>query len=421
MHSLRAAIDGIARTPARAFVVIFLVAFSVRAITLTRVPVSWVTPSGGGQDDRIAVSLVQHGEFSGVYKVPTGPTAHVPPLYPLLISVIYRLIGLSLTAGYVHWLVDIAILSTSLAMLPWLAIRFGLSPAGGLLAGIAAAFHVEWFCHSEFLAAVFLSLLLVGFTSRWARDQSSVAGSLVLGFGIAAALHLTPALLPVFLGCVGFEIWWRRDRRKWIHFAVMVAAVVLASVPWALRNWNVFHSVFFIRSNFGLELRVGNHEGATVNLEQSYNQGTLRHPGAHVEEATLLRDLGEIEYMRRAKAEALEWMRTHPARYVSLCAGRFVGFWFGSAYGPFTATGITILTLLAAVGVWKTVRALSMPQRAALFIPLLTFPVVYYVVLYEPRYRIPTAWIFLLFAGSAAWELASGKKRWEVSGSTIGK
>ena len=105
---------------------IFLVAFSVRAIALTRVPESWVTPSGGGQEDKIAVSLLERGEYASTYKVPTGPTAHVPPLYPFLISLIYRLVGLTLTAGYVRWLVDIAIVSAAYAMLPWLAARLGL-------------------------------------------------------------------------------------------------------------------------------------------------------------------------------------------------------------------------------------------------------------------------------------------------------
>ena len=389
---------------------IFLVAFSIRAIALTRVPVSWVTPSGGGQEDRIAVSLVERGEYSSTYKVPTGPTAHVPPLYPILISLFYRLVGLSLTAGYVRWLVDIAIVSAAYALLPWLAGRLGLSAHGGLLAGIAGAFHVQWFCTVEFLAAIFLALLLVGFLQRWTRGRSSMAGSLAIGVGFGAAFHLKPALLPVFLGCLAFELWWSRKRRMWLRSAVVVLGVILACVPWAWRNWSVFHSAFFIRSNFGLELRVGNHEGAAADVTQSYEQGTLRHPEAQIEEAILVRELGEIEYMRQARGEAIDWMRAHPVEYLSLSVRRFAGFWFGSWYRPLTATGITLLALLAALGAWKIIPALSTPQRAALIIPLLTFPVVYYLVSYEPRYRIPIAWILFLLAGTGVWELLRG---WE--------
>jgi hypothetical protein len=329
MHSLRAVIDWFARSPARAFVLIFVIALSVRAIALTRVPVSWVTPSGGGQEDRIAVSLVERGEYSSTYKVATGPTAHVPPLYPFLISLFYRLFGLTVTAGYIRWLVDIVIVSTAYALLPWLAARFGLSPHGGLLAGIAGAFHVQWFCTGEFLAAIFLALLLVGFIRRWTRGRASAVGSLAIGIACGAALHLKPALLLLFLGCLAFELWWSHGRRMWVQSMVVVLGILLACLPWAWRNWNVFHSVFFIRSNFGLELRVGNHPGAASDITQSYEQGTLRHPEAQIEEAMLVRELGEIECMRRARREALEWMRAHPGKYLSLSLGRFVGFWIG--------------------------------------------------------------------------------------------
>lgn len=410
MHSLRAAIDWFARSPTRAFVFIFLVAFSIRAIALTRVPVSWVTPSGGGQEDKIAVSLLERGEYSSTYKVPTGPTAHVPPLYPFLISLLYRLVGLTLTAGYVRWIVDITIVSAAYAMLPWLATRFGLSPHGVFLVATAGAFHVQWFCTVEFLAAIFLALLLVGLLRRWTRDRPSTAGSLAIGVAFGAAFHLKPALLPVFMGCTAFELWWSRDRRRWLHSAVVVLGVMLACAPWAWRNSNVFHSVFFIRSNFGLELRVGNHQSAASDITQSYEQGTLLHPEAQVEEAILVRELGEIEYMRKARREALDWMRAHPTEYLGLSLRRFAGFWFGSWYRPLTATGITLLTILAALGAWKIIPSLSTPQRAAMIIPLLTFPVVYYLVSYEPRYRIPIEWILLLFAGTAVWEFVRGRR-----------
>ena len=76
---------------------------------------------------------------------------------------------------------------------------------------------------------------------------------------------------------------------------------------------------------------------------------------------------------------------------------------------------ITLLTILAALGAWKIIPALSTPQRAALIIPLLTFPVVYYLVSYEPRYRIPIAWILHLFAGTAVWELVRGPENADLA------
>jgi hypothetical protein len=47
--------------------------------------------------------------------------------------------------------------------------------------------------------------------------------------------------------------------------------------------------------------------------------------------------------------------------------------------------------------------ALSIPQRAVLIIPLVTYSLIYYFVAYMPRYRMPIDWILLILAGAAAW------------------
>ena len=46
---------------------------------------------------------------------------------------------------------------------------------------------------------------------------------------------------------------------------------------------------------------------------------------------------------------------------------------------------------------------MTTPQRAAVLIPLATFPLIYYVVGYEFRYRMPVNWIVLLLASAEVW------------------
>ncbi len=71
---------------------------------------------------------------------------------------------------------------------------------------------------------------------------------------------------------------------------------------------------------------------------------------------------------------------------------------------------VTALTLLALLGAWLTFPSLAVPQRAALLIPLVTYPLIYYVVAYMPRYREPVNWIFLLLAGAAVWHWMGGRQ-----------
>jgi hypothetical protein len=58
-------------------------------------------------------------------------------------------------------------------------------------------------------------------------------------------------------------------------------------------------------------------------------------------------------------------------------------------------------TLLAAAGAWRTLPRLSSAQRAAILIPLAAYPLVYYIVGYEARYRQPLDGLILLLAAAA--------------------
>jgi hypothetical protein len=44
-------------------------------------------------------------------------------------------------------------------------------------------------------------------------------------------------------------------------------------------------------------------------------------------------------------------------------------------------------------------------------IPLATYPLIYYIVAYMPRYRIPIDWILYILAGAAVWQLIGGSLR----------
>jgi hypothetical protein len=154
-----------------------------------------------------------------------------------------------------------------------------------------------------------------------------------------------------------------------------------------------------------LELRLGNHDGAAADMEvmDAREGDSMRHPGNNREEAFKVRELGEMEYMRQAKREAVEWISAHPSEFLRLTASRVIHFWFGPLHQPLMAAAISLLTILALLGARRTLPALTMPQRAALLIPLVTFPLVYYIVTYMSRYAVPINWLLLMFAGAEVW------------------
>src|SRR5216684_1072972 len=50
--------------------------------------------------EHVAMSLARDGSFGSPYRIPTGPTAHVAPIYPFVLSFAYRLFGTGIEAEW---------------------------------------------------------------------------------------------------------------------------------------------------------------------------------------------------------------------------------------------------------------------------------------------------------------------------------
>jgi hypothetical protein len=401
--------EWIAGSAWRYFTLIFLLSLAIRVYELNQVPARSLIPSSDRELGAITISLMRTGQFADPYIVPTGPTAHLPPLYPILFSLIYRWLGMTSKSGYATWLFIFTVASILYGMLPWFSGKFGAGKQAGILAGLAGALIVGWHKHGEFLTGLVMGLALVVFLRRWSRGATRL-GSFALGLGIGAAFHLQPALLPVMLGCIGFELWWSKKRQKILLISLMVLGIVIACLPWAWRNYTTFNTFFFIRSNLGVELRLGNHEGAAPTFELIGATQMFVHPKAIYDEAKKLQEIGEIEYMRQAQKEALEWIIANPGDFLGLALRRIAYLWVGPLHKPRDVLGVLALTLLAIWGGWRIFPRITIPQRAAILIPLITYPLIYYIVAYMPRYRVPIDWILYILAGAAVWGMITKEK-----------
>lgn len=404
---------GLAQTPAatrRTVLVTAWIAILACAVRLALLAV-WVNSHSdfyrlGGEIGRVALSLIRTGQFADPYMIPTGPTAHPAPVTPALLALIYGTMGLNAGAGYVRAFLGIISSSLLCGLLPWVARRLGLGARAGVCAGVAMAL-IPRFGSEEFLgtgataqASIAFALLTVAFLGRWTADRLPAAGSLALGAACGAAFHLLPPLLVVVAACLGFEAWWRRGRGGWLPAACVMAAAALVCLPWTLRNHRTLDAWLFIRGNFGLELRIANQPGADADIEVTLARaGTLRHPSENLAEAQKVKQLGEAEYNRQAKQEALQWIGGHPGEFARLTLLRALHFWCGPLRTPWQAALTTSLTILALFGLRRAAAKTSPPRRAALIIPLATFPLVYYLVSYVAHYPLPLAWLLYLLAG----------------------
>ncbi len=404
----RSALNWLTGSSWRTFVLIFLLAFGVRAYSWIRNPP--LLPRPDWEMGAIARSLVEAGQFANPYIVETGPTAHLPPVYPAILALIMSLFGYTWYAAYVFSGFTVITIAAAYALIPWVASKLGMEKPAGLIAGMAGALtpELESLDHGEGLAGLALVLIMAAFLKRWSNGRSSLFTSFLLGLGIGASFHVQPPILLVFLGYFVFEIGWRRINRKFAMSGILALGVLLACVPWAWRNYNVFHEFFFIRSNLGLELRMGNSPGVAATFAEMDRQGrSYKHPRATITEARKVQELGEMEYMRQALDDALNWIKENPGEFLRLTFLRFVNFWFIPQRLSPAALFLTIFTIFAILGLRRIFPSQSLPQHIALLIPLITYPLIYYLVPFMPRYRSPIDWIVFMLAGVEIWHWIS--------------
>src|ERR1700751_1354586 len=92
-----------------------------------------------GEMEKIARSLAENGTFANPYKVPTGPTAHHAPLYPLLLSLIFRAFGYGPAAAYARTTMNVFFAAFQYALLPVLTDAAKIPRVVGAVAGLVGA------------------------------------------------------------------------------------------------------------------------------------------------------------------------------------------------------------------------------------------------------------------------------------------
>ena len=348
----------------------------------------------------VAKSIADGSGFGSPLHTPSGPTAMVTPVYTYILAGIFKLFGgYSLHSSIAIRFFDVSM--SSLTCLPLIAIarrlfsRGTAALAGWIWAALPSSifYSVVWIWDTS-LSTLVLTLAL--WATYLVADRDDIRSWSGLGFVWGFGTLVISALLPVFPGCLAFAA--SRARRRgtlWIRNSMAALLVFSATLaPWILRNQLVFHGQVFLRSNFGLELWLGNNPEVPVSCS------CWLHPGHDAKELDRYLQLGEVAYMQEKQHLALDFMRTHPSATLQHIYHRFMETWtgFGDSFADIWSTGLLwlratlvlnySLTILAFAGLLVAYRRLG-----SLALPLLNliavFPVVYYVCHMDPRYRQP--------------------------------
>jgi hypothetical protein len=396
------------RASRRFLLALFLAALAVRiaamAVLDTPGAARGASPWRWGHEPaQLAQSLLEGRGFADPWGKGTGPSSWLTPPYPALLALVLGACG-GLGPGAAAALFALQSLASAATCLALVRLgREAGSARAGRLAGwllavypLSIAYAVELVWDTTFAAAALAGLFVV--LLRLRRDPRGAAGA---GLAYGGTLMLNPAplsLAPALLAFVGA----RAGAKGLAAFAACALAVC---APWIARNQLVLGSPS-LRPNFGVELRIGNHDQANGRPV------AFRYHPSHVEsELALYRELGEVGYARENLDRALRWIRARPGRFLELTARRFRLFWLGESpvRDPRREDGLSpagdpsswvkfVAYALAAAGgaAGLALGRLERGARALLAASLVLYGVPYYLSHVSERYRFPVDPLLLL-------------------------
>jgi 4-amino-4-deoxy-L-arabinose transferase-like glycosyltransferase len=352
----------------------------------------------GWETGRVARSIATGHGFSSPYSDPSGPTALIPPVYTYLVAAVFKLCGVySLASALV-----LLTLNSLFAALTCLPVYFIAQRIFGLRVAVISGWLWVFFPYSIAIAETtvwetILTTLLVALLLLYTLKLEDSAGIKAwLGYGLLWGLTAltSPATISALPFLVGW-IWLRhrrrgRDSTAAASLAFLVCLAVIA--PWVWRCTSLYGRLVLLRSNFGLEILVGNSEDISAPANWSFL------PWSDPAEMKELQRLGEPEYMARKQQAAVRLIAGNPLRFAGLTARRILDTWTSVWNVPprwrLEAAGVpnvltySLFSLLAFAGLCRALRD-GLHGAIPLLILMLFLPAVYYLTHPDLGYRHP--------------------------------
>jgi hypothetical protein len=355
----------------------------------------------GYEMGRIARALATGHGYADPFHGHTGPTAWIAPVFPLILSGIFKIFGVYSKLSALAILSFDSLISALIVPLVWETGErcFGLKVARWsawiwALYPASMQFAVKWIWEMTLTAFLFqLAVVIALRMGRIGNGENGPTWKRWLSFGLVWGLiALTNPSPLLFLPVCG--IWvlarggraWTRQLPKAVCAGLLFFAMI---APWVIRNERTFHASIPFRSNFGAELYMGNGPGANGFLME------YDHPNMSIVQYKLYAKMGEVSYTSWRGKLARQTISADLPRFAKLCLIRAYFFWFGvpnpsghlgNDFGRALNYGFTSVAALLGLALALRRRLPAARLFAAAFVLL---PMVYYIVTAHARFRHP--------------------------------
>lgn len=388
----------------------------------------------------IARALASGHGFSSPYWPWSGPTAIESPLYPGLLSLVFRLFGVySLTSGFV--ILTINSLFSALTCIPvYFSAKYSLGARCAKYAAWTWAFYpfAIYFSAGRVWEYALTSLLFTTCFCIAQRIDRATSPWAWLGWG--ALFGVTALSNPATLSTVPFLVLlalykvWRSGGRWFLNGALVTVAALAILAPWTVRNYLALGVVCPVRDNIWLEFYADDFGNAPWDHTSPPSADGRPYPASSAVELHKYLTMGEKAYLAEKHAMSLDDLhnRPHYGFLIVKTLRRIVYYWTGywsfsseelraQPYAPanvFYVGCITLLMLRGLFRLWRQNCSATLPYLAL----LVFFPVVYYITKPVMDYRQPIepAIVVLAAAGALPWRriLPDRSNAWIEAGRT---
>lgn len=355
----------------------------------------------------IARALATGHGFSSPYWPLSGPTAVMSPLYPALLSLVFRLFGVySLTSAFVILTIN-SILSALTCIPVYFSAHYGIGARAAKIAAWSWALYpfAVYFSAGRVWEYALTSLLFTTCFCIAQRIHRSSNPWAWIGFGALYGItaHSNASVMSTLPFLLGFALWQaHKAGKRWaLNGALTMLTFVLVLTPWTIRNYRTLGVIVPIRDNIWLELYADDFGNAPFDRTSPATCDNRPYPASSPVEMKKYLSMGEIPYLLEKKALSLADLRNHPhyAFLIAKTLRRIVYYWTGywsfsadelrdQPYTPGTVFYLSSVTLLMLFGIrslWRTHRTAVMPYLLLIG----SFPITYYLTHPMMDYRQP--------------------------------
>jgi hypothetical protein len=378
-------------------------------VIVTSYPRNWLFTRGvemGLLADNLIHGLGYSSPFGGV----TGPTAFIAPGYPTMVAAVFLVFGSYSFASEIVIITAQILISVLTLWLMMHIARKVFDPRTAKLAGAfwAVSIPLLWmptiFWETSISACAFVGSIALALRFR---DNPGKTSWMLMGAYCGIIALINPALMPSLLAIMGWLAWQtRRLTRTAPLLGLLTLLIVFA--PWPIRNAYRFHAFIPLRSTVGFELWMGNRPGATGYLEESL------FPMFNKQELASYNSEGEVAYTHSKSEEAWRYIRANPRTFADMTARRVFRFWAGTgnAHGsPIYSLHAVLTSIFGFIGLAFVYRRRSRAIAVLMALPILLFPLPYYITHAEFRYRLNIDPLMTILAACAVTQLACAWSR----------